>query len=175
MTQADSLTSPLKQYKFCPKCGGDFDHRGGNHLKCQNCSYNYFVNQAPTAGIIVVNEKNEVLLAKRKFDPKKGTWQSVGGFVGLDESLEQAVAREAKEELGVSIKIKGFLTSFPETYNFGGVDVPFLAIYFLAELDSDKPLQPTDDVEEVRYFSRAQLSELDVTYPELKKFLLAYL
>lgn len=175
MTQTDSINSPLSLYRHCPKCGGSFEYHGGNHLKCMDCSYNYFVNQAPTAGILVVNENNEVLLAKRKFDPKKGTWQSVGGFVGLDENLEQAVAREAKEELGISVRIKDFLTSFPENYTFGGVDVPFLAIYFLAESDSDAPLQPSDDVEEVRYFSRSELSKLDVTYPALKEFLLQYL
>lgn len=173
--QTNSLMSPLVQYRYCPKCKGAFDYLGNNHLKCHKCSYDYFVNQAPTAGIIVINENHEVLLAKRKFDPKKGTWQTIGGFVGLDESLEQAAIREAKEELGVSVRIKDFLISFPENYMFSGVDIPFLGVYFLAEFDSDAPLRPSDDVEEVRYFSRSKLSELDITYPALKEFLLQYL
>lgn len=173
--QTDSSISPLHLYKFCPKCAGAFDHRGGNHLKCQNCAYNYFVNQAPTAGVIIVNDDGEVLLAKRKFAPYQGTWQLVGGFVGLDETLEQAAVREAREELGVPVTVKGFLMSFCDNYAFGGVDVPFLGICFLAELQSDAPLRPSDDVAEARYFSRSQLQNLDVTYPELKKFLLSYL
>ena len=41
--------------------------------------------------------------------------------------------REAKEELGVNIEIDNYLGSFPEIYEFGGVAVPFLAIYFTAK------------------------------------------
>lgn len=174
MIQSDLPNSPLKQYKFCPKCGGNFKHQGGNHLKCEQCSYNYFVNQAPTAGVLIFNDKNEVMLAKRKFDPKKGTWQSVGGFIGLDEKLEDALAREAKEELGVDIKIKHYLGSFPESYEFGNVAVPFLAIYFIADIAKGIP-KVADDVEEIRYFSADELKDLDVTYPELRTMLIRYM
>ena len=90
------------------------------------------------------------MMAKRKFEPKKGTWQSIGGFVGLDESLEEAAIREAKEELGVTIQTDSYLGSFPEIYEFGGVAVPFLAIYF----------------------TRDELQKLDITYPALRELLL---
>ena len=56
MTQTTNPQSPLKLYKFCPKCGGDFTHRGGNHLRCEACEYSYFVNQAPTAGLVIFDE-----------------------------------------------------------------------------------------------------------------------
>lgn len=174
MIQSTLPNSPLKQFKHCPKCGGDFSYRGGNHLKCQQCSYSYFVNQAPTAGILIFNDKNEVLLAKRKFEPKKGTWQSVGGFVELDEKLEDALIREAKEELGVNIATKQFLGSFPENYEFGGVSVPFLAMYFVADIVSGTP-QVADDVAEVRYFAVEELADLDITYPELRTMLVAHM
>ena len=77
----------------------DFAYHGGNHLKCETCEYSYFVNQAPTAGLVIFDEAGRVMLAKRKFEPYKRTWQSVGGFVGLDEPLEAAAIREAEEEL----------------------------------------------------------------------------
>ena len=117
MSQASHPQSPLQLYKFCPKCGGKFIHRGGNHLKCQDCGYSYFVNQAPTAGVIIFDNEGRVMLVKRKFEPKKGTWQSIGGFVGLDESLEEAAMREAKEELGVTIQIEAILAVFPKLMN----------------------------------------------------------
>lgn len=174
MIQSNVPSSPLKKYKFCPKCGGNFEHQGGNHLRCDQCSYNYFVNQAPTAGVLIFNEKNEVMLAKRKFEPKKGTWQSVGGFVGLDEDLETALAREAKEELGIEVKMRQYLGSFPENYEFGGVAVPFLAIYFIVDIVSGTP-RPADDVEEIRYFGVDELADLDITYPELRTMLVSYM
>lgn len=174
MQQANSPNSPLKLYKFCPKCGGDFKFLGENYLKCQQCSHSYFVNQAPTAGFTVLNERNEVMLAKRKFEPKKGTWQCLGGFVGLDESFEDALAREAREELGVEIEVKGYLGSFPEVYEYGGIAAPFIGPVFIATISSGTPT-PADDVDEIRYFSVEELPELDITYPALRTLLVDYL
>lgn len=172
MSQTSHSNSALQLYKFCSKCGGKFVHRGGNHLKCQDCDYSYFVNQAPTDGVIIFNSEGKVIMAKRKFEPKKGTWQSIGGFVGLDESLEEAAVREAKEELGVNIEIDNYLGSFPEIYEFGGVAVPFLAIYFTAKIIDGDPI-PNDDVAEIGYFTRDELQKLDITYPALRELLLA--
>ena len=105
-----------------------------------------------------------------KFCPK----QSVGGFVGLDESLEDAALREAKEELDVTVRVEDFLGSFPEVYEFGGVAVPFLAIYFAARIVDGTP-RPSDDVAAIGYFTREELTELDIPYPGLRKILMDYM
>lgn len=123
---------------------------------------------------MIFDEAGRVMLAKRKFEPYKGTWQSVGGFIGLDESLEAAAIREAEEELGVAVRIENFLGSFPEVYEFGGVAVPFLAIYFVAKIVDGEP-RPSDDVAEIGYFTREELAELDITYPDLRRLLVDYM
>ena len=55
-------------------------------------------------GVIV--EKKSVLLVKRAIEPFKSYWCLPGGHVEYGETVEQAVKREMKEELGVSVKIK---------------------------------------------------------------------
>jgi 8-oxo-dGTP diphosphatase len=53
--------------------------------------------------IIFAIEDNQlkVLLVKRGTDPYKGKWSIPGGFVNIDESLEEAAHRELEEETGV--------------------------------------------------------------------------
>ena len=53
-----------------------------------------------------LNEKElKVLLIKRKDHPYIGQWAIPGGFVGIDESLEDAAYRELKEETNVDSNI----------------------------------------------------------------------
>jgi 8-oxo-dGTP diphosphatase len=53
-----------------------------------------------------------VLLIKRNIEPFKDSWALPGGLVGDDESLEDAVQRELKEETGVNINYLEQLYSF---------------------------------------------------------------
>jgi 8-oxo-dGTP diphosphatase len=50
----------------------------------------------------IAEDDLKVLLIRRAQEPFKGRWALPGGFVGIDESLERAAARELKEEVGVT-------------------------------------------------------------------------
>ncbi len=70
----------------------------------------------------------EVLLMKRNRYPWNGCWVLPGGRVEMDETCEQAVVREAKEETGLKVRIKKFLGVFssPKRDPRGTVAVAFL-------------------------------------------------
>ncbi len=49
----------------------------------------------------VLLRDNQVLLIRRGSEPEKGKWALPGGHVDFDETVEQAIARELKEEVGI--------------------------------------------------------------------------
>lgn len=55
-------------------------------------------------GIVLKGDK--VLLTRREIYPFQGYWVLPGGHVEYGEKVEEAIRREMKEELGVSVKIK---------------------------------------------------------------------
>lgn len=55
-------------------------------------------------GLLV--EKGKILLVRRNIEPFKGSWVLPGGHVEFGETVEDALRREMKEELGISVKVK---------------------------------------------------------------------
>lgn len=60
-----------------------------------------FPRPAVTVDLLVFRPATEILLIKRGGEPFKGCWALPGGYVEKGESLEQAAARELKEETGI--------------------------------------------------------------------------
>lgn len=64
----------------------------------------------PKSPILTVDgillEKGKVLLVKRAIYPFFGSWELPGGHVDYGETVEKAIQREMREELGIPVKIK---------------------------------------------------------------------
>lgn len=104
-----------QNYNYCPRCSAKFPNKN-EPLHCTQCGFEIYANPAPTTAILI--EKNgKLLLAKRKIDPKKGAWDTPGGFVECDETIEESAIREAKEETGLKIKVLKIIGSQPDIYD----------------------------------------------------------
>ena len=111
-----------------------------------------FRNPIPTVDIII--EKDDgVILVNRKNHPYG--WAIPGGFVEYGESLEDAAAREAKEETGLDVKN---LRQF-HTYSKPGRDPRHHTVSTVFTATGEGSLQPGDDAREARVFTRREFPE----------------
>jgi 8-oxo-dGTP diphosphatase len=58
---------------------------------------------------VVVRRNRSVVLVKRRKPPYEGYWALPGGLVEYGETVEEAVAREVREETGLEIEIRGLV------------------------------------------------------------------
>ncbi len=102
--------------------------------------------------------KARLLLVRRKHDPYKGDWAIPGGFIELDEELEDAAARELKEETGlVGIRLEQM-----RTFGACGRDPRGrqITIVFMGIAGSAQSrLKAGDDAAEARWFDIDKLPE----------------
>ena len=121
-------------FRFCPRCGTEASTTGTNPFRCTGCDYiHYFGPCAAVAGIIC-DPDGRVLFLRRQRDPGQGKLGIPGGFVDQGESLEDALRREALEEVNLRVLRTEYLTSFPNSYNYRGVTLPVTDVFFQCEV-----------------------------------------
>ncbi len=112
------------EFRYCPFCGCTLlrpEAVAVDAPKCSKCKQGFYSAPHPTVAAIVVDEtEDHVLLARRRFDPFKGYWDIPGGFVQSGETLEHGLRSEIDEELGIEIRIKCVLASYPDQYGREG-------------------------------------------------------
>ena len=135
--------------KYCPTCGADaFRSVNAKQLRCNDCGFVYFQNVAAAAGA-VIEAAGKVLLVRRAKEPDRGMLDLPGGFVDPGESLEQALVRELKEELGLSLAADGcgrYFCSSVNKYFYEGILYHSLDMFFLIRLAQQPEIVPADDV-----------------------------
>lgn len=67
--------------------------------------YTYeYPRPALTADVLVFShDRREVILIRRKNEPYKDCWALPGGFMDMDETIEQCAVRELKEETNIDV------------------------------------------------------------------------
>ncbi len=108
-----------------------------------------------------------VLLIRRKYEPFKYSWAIPGGFVLDDESLEQAVKRELKEETGVDIQYLEQLYTFGNPNRDPRHRVVSVAYFGLVKSSKFLQLKASTDAEEAQWFGISKLPKLAFDHKEI--------
>ncbi len=137
--------------KFCGKCGTPFTHsKTERALMCPDCSHLLYPTISPVI-IVGVYSEDELLLTKYA----KGAYNNyalVAGFCEVGESLEQCVAREVFEEVGLKVKNIKYMGSQP-----WGITQTLIAGFY-AEVEGDKTVNlDGNELKEGTWFKREDL------------------
>lgn len=136
-------------FTHCPACGSEkFVQHNVKSKRCGNCGFVYYVNPSAAVASFIVNAKGDLLVCKRGKEPVKGTWDLPGGFVDEHESAEEAIRREISEELQAKAVNAKYLFSLPNEYEYSGMTIPTLDMFYECSLESTENLKPSDDVED---------------------------
>ena len=94
----------LEKFKFCPVCGSQhFVENNEKSKRCENCDFVYFMNPSAANVAFILNERGELLVEKRRNEPGKGTLDLPGGFTDANETGEEGIIREVKEETNLQV------------------------------------------------------------------------
>lgn len=92
------------QFRYCPCCAAPLArgaHGGRERAYCAACGWVHWDNPAPVVAAVIELD-GKVLLARNVAWPEK-MFALVAGFLERDETPEEAVAREVKEETGLVV------------------------------------------------------------------------
>lgn len=161
LAYARGLTYWHDRHKFCGTCGAPTEIKAAGHQRqCTNpdCSAVQFPRTDP-AVIMRITHGDRILMARQAIWAQ-GMHSVLAGFVEPGETLEDAVAREVYEEVGLKLtRIKYFSSQpwpFPSSLMLG----------FSAEATSDQFTVDENELESARWMTRPELlnSPEDATF-----------
>ena len=94
---------------FCSRCGstlrfGLVEGEDRERLACADCGHIVYVNPRLVVTVLPITDAGEIVLIRRGIDPGKGWWAQPGGFLEVDETVNQAAIRETWEETGLLVE-----------------------------------------------------------------------
>jgi ADP-ribose pyrophosphatase YjhB (NUDIX family) len=120
-----------------------------------NIGYNIGVGGA-------VVRDGRLLLVRRASRHGRGNWQLPGGYIEPDETIEQAVVREVREETGVTAEVEGVL-GVRNRYD-AEIGNGLYVVLLLHPLSGD-PKPDGREVDRADYFSLEEIRTLDPLPP----------
>jgi ADP-ribose pyrophosphatase YjhB (NUDIX family) len=156
MADAQLYHAGGEDLRYCPRCAAPLvvrliDTEDRPRLICDRGHIQY-VNPSVVVGVIP-ERRGKILLLRRAIEPRFGYWTFPGGFMEIDETAEEAAAREAHEEVGVYVRVLELVG----LYSRPGAPGPgIVSIVYRGTVATGKPV-PGREALEARWFSPSEI------------------
>jgi NAD+ diphosphatase len=145
---ARSLIDWHNRHGFCARCGAPTAvFRAGWGRKCGGCAAEHYPRVDPVV-IMLAEHRGRVLLGRQPQYPP-GRYSALAGFVEPGESIEEAAAREFREEAGLEVRNVRYVASQPWPFPSQ------LMIACIAEALDDALVIDRTELEDAKWVDRA--------------------
>ena len=169
---------PLEKFSYCPVCGSKrWTVNNEKSKRCEDCGFVYYANPCSATAAFIIRKgstsepgpaadpsaylgKSELLVVRRAKEPAKGTLDLPGGFLDMYETGEEGMFREILEETGLLLTDCRYLFSIPNRYDYSGMTIHTLDMFFRCDVDNDVKPHADDDAAECMWLP------LDSIHPE---------
>jgi NAD+ diphosphatase len=141
------------RHRFCGVCGGPTIAAEAGHVRhcaSEGCGVQHFPRTDPAVIMLVSDGGDRAILGRQRIWPT-GMHSVLAGFVEPGESLEDAVAREVFEEVGVAVTDVTYHSSQPWPF-----PASIMLGFYARAADEVLRVSP-DELETARWFTRAEL------------------
>jgi len=169
--RAKSLLDWHIDHRFCAKCGQVSQPAlGGIKRECPSCKAEHFPRVNPVV-IMLILSGDKVLLGRGPGWPE-GAMSALAGFISPGETLEEAVARETFEEVGIRVKNARYIFSQPWPWPSQ------LMMGVICDAEGEDILLNKAELEEAKWFTqdevRAVYDKSGEAFMRLPRFTIAH-
>ena len=158
LAHAVAMLNWHRRHRFCANCGAPTEPREAGHIRsCPVCGAEHHPRTDPVV-IMLVADGDRAMLGRQASWPA-GRYSALAGFVEPGESLEEAVAREVREESGVVVTDIEYRSSQPWPFPTS------LMLGFRARWADGEPGVRDGELEDVRWCTRDELVSGAVLLP----------
>lgn len=148
--RAAQLLEWERTHRFCGACGSVMQaHASERALECPQCRLIAYPRITPAIMALVRDGEHLLLGRSRHF--RRGSYSVLAGFLEPGETLEQCVAREVREEVGVEVKNVRYFASQPWPFPH-----QMMIAFFADYAGGDLRIDPVE-IEDAQWFHIGQL------------------